>query len=763
VSEQAPEHPAVEYREGILFRLTLPIVQVILWLFCRIFYRMKVHGLEHVPKSGPALVVCNHVSWIDGVLLYFCSRRYIRFLVYGPWFKKPGLGWLLRLARCIPLDADSGPRQLIASLRAASEALERGEVIGIFPEGGITRSGFMLPFQRGYEQILKRVKRPVPIVPACLDHLWGSIFSHRGGKLFWKWPPELPRRVVLKFGTPVSADAKPWELRQLVTKLQADCFIYRNRWRKPAIRQFVRMAARHPFRSCLIDPTPDGKRLNFGMTLAGASCLADMLRPMLGESKMVGLWLPTTLGAALANIGVALLGKTAVNLNYTASKESVHSAIRQCGIKQVITAKAFLQRMAFDFGPGVEVIALEDIAPRISKLKKLLRYLAVICLPGWFLEHVLFGLGKHRLDDLATIIFSSGSTGDPKGVMLSHANIAGNLDSMLHAIDPLPKDRLLGVLPFFHSFGYTVALWLPLIAGASAVFYPDPRQAKEIGEFCRSYQCTLFVSTPTFLRFIIRRCGKEDFTSLRLLMTGAEKLPRPIAEEFNAKFGFYPLEGYGCTELSPVVSANLPDVKIREGYTQVGQKPGTIGRALPGVAVRVVDPNTWEPLSFGHEGLLVAFGPNVMVGYLNRPDASADAIREGWYGTGDVAKLDEDGFITITDRISRFSKVAGEMVPHQRIEDEIHRILQTNDRVAAVCGVPDDRKGERLVVLHTPLNGATVPSIHEHLTESGLPNLWLPTPRSYFEVPELPILGSGKLDLAKVNRLARELATNAPD
>jgi acyl-[acyl-carrier-protein]-phospholipid O-acyltransferase/long-chain-fatty-acid--[acyl-carrier-protein] ligase len=757
VEQENAKAPPPE-RVGVLFWAALKIAHVFAWVFIRTFYRVRVVGQENIPAKGPALLLCNHVSWVDGLVLYYNLPRPIRFMVFGGWFKKWPLSWLLRLGRCIPLDARAGPRELVKSLRYASECLQRGEVVCIFPEGGVSRSGFLMPFQRGYEQILKRC--PAPIVPIGLEGLWGSIFSWRSGKLFWKWPPKLSRSVHIKVGEPLPTDSKPWELRQVVSKLMADCFILRNPRRRPVHRQFVLRACKWPFRSCLIDPNPNGKHLNFAMTLAGGICLARKLRPLLSDAPMTGLLLPTTVGAALANIAVALLRKTAVNLNYTASTEAIHSAIEQCQIKQIISARAFRQRFKVELPSNVQIIDLEDIRDQIGPASKVLTYVGVVCLPGWFVEHVWLGLGKHKSDDLATVIFSSGTTGDPKGVMLSHANIAANIDSMLHAIDPVPRDRLMDVLPFFHSFGYTVALWLPLIVGASAVCYPDPRQAKEIGEFIRKFKCNLFVTTPTFLRFIIRRCHKEDFATLRVLMTGAEKLPRSLAQEFAAKFGFEPLEGYGCTELSPVVAANVPDIKIADDYIQIGTKPGTIGRALTGVAVRIVDPNTRETLPPGQEGLLLVYGPNVMVGYLNRPEATGEVIRDGWYSTGDIAKMDEEGFLTITDRISRFSKVAGEMVPHQRLEDELHRILGTNDRVCAVCGVPDERKGERLVVLHTPLNGRTVKEVHDRLAESGLPNLWLPSPRSFFEVPELPILGSGKVDLARINKIAREKAAH---
>jgi acyl-[acyl-carrier-protein]-phospholipid O-acyltransferase/long-chain-fatty-acid--[acyl-carrier-protein] ligase len=758
-----PKNPATGWANGplsLVESLAERTLRLVFKGFIRLIYRVRVVGRHNVPKTGPALLVCNHVSWLDALLILLSLRRRVRFLVWAPFTKVPGLRVLLRLARAIPIDSSGGPRQIVAALKEAGESLARGDLVGIFAEGSITRTGFILPFQRGFEQILK--KTAVPIVPACLDRLWGSIFSYQGGRLLWKRPQKIPYPVTVAFGAPLPPESRAWQVRQAVQVLLADCFNLRKKEHKPLQRQFVRMACRHPRRPCLVDPLPQGKRLTYGETLTAAVLLSRRLRERLDDQPMTGLLLPTTLGSALANIAVSLLGKTAVNLNYTASKESIQSAIAQCNIRHVISSRAFRERIKPDLGAGVRVIDLEDLPPTVGKVERVLTYVRILLQPGWVTEHWMLGLGRHTSGDLATVIFSSGSTGDPKGVMLSHHNIVSNIESVSQAIDLSPKERLLAVLPFFHSFGYTGCLWLPLLLGASVVLYPDPRQAKEIGEFCRRFKCNLFISTPTFLRFLIRRCDPGDFKTLRMLITGAEKLPRTVADEFEKKFGVEPLEGYGCTELSPVVSVNVQDVEV-DGVRQIGHKRGTIGQPLPGIAVRVVHPETFAPLPPGEEGLLLAYGPNVMVGYLNRPEATREVIKDGWYVTGDVAKIDEDGFITITDRLSRFSKVAGEMVPHQRVEEAIHSVLNTTERVCAVTGVPDEKKGERLVVLHTPLNGLSVQQMHQRLAASGLPNLWLPGPRSYFEVPELPVLGSGKLDLQKVKKLAVEFAAKSAE
>lgn len=732
------------------------VLRNVLWLFFHVIYRIRVIGMDNVPREGPALLVCNHVTWLDGFFILLSLRRRIRFLVWTPYTKIPWINWLLKLGRVIPISSEAGPREIIHAMREASNALRNGELVGIFPEAALTRTGFMLPFQRGLEQILKR--SPAPIIPTALDRLWGSIFSYQGGKFFWKWPRQVPYPVTVAFGKPLPADSSAPAIRQDVQKLLADCFNMRKNKHKPPHRQFVRMACKHPFWPCLIDGMAHGRKLNYAETLTGATLLARKLRPILRQEEMVGLLLPTTVGGALTNVAVAFLGKTVVNLNYTASKEALMSAIMQCKIRHVVTARAFRSRLPFDLGAEVQLVDLEDLAKKIGKVRKTFTYLSIVCLPGWFVEYWWLRLGKHKSGALASVIFSSGSTGEPKGVMLSHHNIISNVESVCQAIDPPHTDRLLGVLPFFHSFGFTVTLWLPLVIGASVVYYPDPRQAKEIGDLCKQHACTLFVTTPTFLRFFIRRSDKDDFRSLRMLITGAEKLPSNLAKDFADKFGIGPLEGYGTTELSPVASANVRDWEDH-GWKQIGSKAGTVGQPLPGVAARVVDPDDWhKPMPHGQPGMLLIYGPNVMVGYLHRPEETKRVIIDGWYVTGDLALIDDDGFIKITDRLSRFSKIAGEMVPHQRIEEEIHRILNTTDRICAVTGVPDEKKGERLVVLHVDLQDQTVGQIHKRLTEGELPNLWLPSPKAFHQVPELPVLGSGKLDLQRVKKMALELS-----
>ncbi len=730
------------------------LVRGLFWILGHTIYRVRTHGLSQLPTKGPVLLVCNQASYIDALLLLAVQRRPIRFVIWSPFVRLPIPRLLLHLAQVIVLNRKAGPRALIRSLRKAAEALGRGEAVCLFAEGGVTRSGFVLPFHRAFEQILERT--PAPVVPVCLDLTWGSLFNHRGRKFFWKWPQKLPYPVHLAFGSPLPPTVKAVEVRLAIEKLSADQAVARNQERLPPHRQFVRMAARHPFRTCMLDSLNRGKMYRYGEVLAGAWLVRDLLQPIVRDDRMVGIWLPPGAGGAFANIAVTFLGKAPVNLNYTSSAAVVQSAIRQCGIRKVLTARAFTARVPIDPGLGVELVYLDDLRGQVTSGKRIRTFLTVLCLPAFVLDRWM-GLHRHKPDDLSTIIFSSGSTGDPKGVMLLHRNIAANVESVVQVIDPRPSDRVLGILPFFHSFGFTVTIWVPLMVGASIVYHADPRQAQDIGDLCRTLRCTIWLTTPTFMRLCLRRCGPDDFKSLRYLICGAEKLPATLAHEFDERFGVLPLEGYGCTELAPVAAVNAPDWR-EPGPRQISYKMGSIGQPIPGVAARIVHPETLEPVAPGEEGLLLLYGGNVMAGYLGRPDATAAALHEGWYKTGDIARFDEDGYIIITDRLARFSKIGGEMVPHQKIEDELHVLVGTHERMFVVAGVPDPKKGERLVVLHMPLNGTSVRDLWQQLNCKGLPNLWLPGERDFFEVPEMPILGSGKLDLKRARTIAIERA-----
>jgi acyl-[acyl-carrier-protein]-phospholipid O-acyltransferase/long-chain-fatty-acid--[acyl-carrier-protein] ligase len=310
---------------------------------------------------------------------------------------------------------------------------------------------------------------------------------------------------------------------------------------------------------------------------------------------------------------------------------------------------------------------------------------------------------------------------------------------------------MVGVLPFFHSFGFTVTLWLPMVSGFGAVFHPSPMDGKAIGELAARYHGSILVSTPTFYAGYMRKVTREQFAHVRYALVGAEKLREPIAAAFQEKFGITLLEGYGCTEMAPVVAVNSPDYRDG-GEHQRGSRAGTVGHALPGVVAKVIDLETGEGPLIGRDGLLLVKGANRMQGYLGDPERTNEALRDGWYVTGDIACIDEAGFIRITDRLSRFSKIAGEMVPHLKLEEQIQALLDPAHS-CAVTAVPDDARGERLVAFYT--DPAIAPhELWERLCRTELPRLWLPKREDLRLIDAIPTLGTGKVDLRAVRQLA---------
>ena len=640
----------------VTYLLPDSLLRFLLWLLTHSIYRIKVEGRDNIPERGGALFVSNHMSFVDACLLIASTDRTIRFVMFKDIYEHPIIHPFARILRCIPISSQLRPREMIRSLRTASEAIQAGEVVCIFAEGQITRIGHLLPFRRGFERIMKGVE--APIVPVNLEGVWGSIFSFDRGRFLWKFPRRIPYPVTVSYGKPMPPTASPFEVRQAVQDLNAEAYRHHKRRMRTLDRTFLSTARRHPLRVAIADERV--KRMSWGGALNRTIFLALRLRSSWQDQKMVGILLPPSVAGALVNFAAVLMGKIPVNLNYTASAEVLASSAKQCQLETVLTSKAFLERVPLKL-PG-RVLLLEEIAAQPRPLERLRSLFLAWLIPRRWLVKILGQRSPRQLDDLATVIFSSGSTGDPKGVMLSHYNIGSNIEQVAQTFMLNRHDCLLGVLPFFHSFGFTVTLWLPAALGVRVVYHPNPLDLSAIRALVRSYRVTFLLATPTFLQAYMRRCEPDDFGSLQYVVVGAEKLPERVALAFEDRFGIRPLEGYGCTECSPVVSVNTRDFRAA-GFRQVGAKRGRIGHPLPGVTVRIADPETLQPVPLGQPGLLLVRGPNVMQGYLGQPEKTAEVLHDGWYVTGDIAALDEDGFLTITDRLSRFSKIGGEMVP----------------------------------------------------------------------------------------------------
>jgi acyl-[acyl-carrier-protein]-phospholipid O-acyltransferase/long-chain-fatty-acid--[acyl-carrier-protein] ligase len=463
---------------------------------------------------------------------------------------------------------------------------------------------------------------------------------------------------------------------------------------------------------------------------------------------MIGVLLPSTVAGSLVNLGLTLQGRIPVNLNFTAGRDAMETAVAHCEIRTVVTSRTFIKKLSIEPFSTASFLFVEDLLQQATSIEKARAWLA-----ARFLPRVQFA----KPQSIATVIFSSGSTGVPKGVLLSHYNVIANIEAIAQLFWIGPNDRIAGVLPFFHSFGFTVTIWFPLIAGCGVVYHPNPTEAAAVGELVEKHKATLLLSTPTFCAAYTRKCTKAQFASLRFVLVGAEKLREGVASKFREKFDVELLEGYGCTEMSPVVAVNAPTFAAGRG-TQVGTKPGTVGHPLPGVAVRIVDPASYAPLPPNTEGLLLVKGCNRMLGYLKQPERTAEVFLDGWYITGDVARIDDDGFLTITDRLSRFSKIAGEMIPHLRVEEAILQVL--GDGCCAVAGVPDEQRGERLVALYVHC-GITPSEVWQRLSATSLPRLWIPKRENIFAIESLPHLGSGKLDLRGVKLRAQALVMQA--
>jgi acyl-[acyl-carrier-protein]-phospholipid O-acyltransferase/long-chain-fatty-acid--[acyl-carrier-protein] ligase len=473
--------------------------------------------------------------------------------------------------------------------------------------------------------------------------------------------------------------------------------------------------------------------------------------------------MPTSVYGALANLGLTLDRRTTINLNYTFNVETLNDCIKRAEVRHVVTSKKLLQRFP-DLKLDAELVFMEDLPNRVTVLDKLTAWVDTYITPVSVLE-VALGLTQVRPDDLITIIFTSGSTGTPKGAMITQNAIVENVRAFIERLNLTEKEPILGALPLFHAYGYTVTLWLPAMTNLTGVYHFNPLDYKRVGEVAKQFKCTLFPTTPTFLRGYLRRCDADDFATVNTVVGGAEKLPQELMDQWESKFGHRPVEGYGTTELSPVVSTNVP--KSRRADYKDWLREGTIGRPFFNLEVRIADPDTGEILPVGTAGMLQIKGPTLMKGYFKDQAKTDEVLRDGWYSTGDIASLDSEGFIWITGRLSRISKIGGEMVPHSLIEEEIEKIINEEqgddidtdktEIAAAVSAIPDEVKGERIIVLLKEDVKISPQEICKKLQQAGLPNIWIPAPTNFHKIKSIPTLGTGKLDLQEIKKCVTKL------
>jgi acyl-[acyl-carrier-protein]-phospholipid O-acyltransferase/long-chain-fatty-acid--[acyl-carrier-protein] ligase len=725
--------------------------EVIAATLARLLYRVRCNGTEHFPATGGVLLIANHLSYIDPVVLQLACPRPIRFLGFQGLRENAFFDWVFRLSGAIAIS----PTNATDGIRRTIKALQAGEVVAIFPEGHISRTGQLMPILRGFEIAAR--KAGVPVVPAFIDGVWGSVFSFAENKYLWKSPRLMPTPVFVQFGAPIPPEkADPALARRVLLDLGALAFDERPVLRRHLGRECVRALARRPWHVEVIDRTAERRAVTAAQLLATAAAYSRYLRRTVPEQR-VGIVLPPGAGAFIANLAVMCAGKIPVNLNFTAGKAALEASMKIGQVTTVISADAVRQKVPAFPWPERTLDLRAEIAAMGGKPAILPWLVAAWILPNQWIANLL-DLPKIGDRAEAGLLFTSGSSGEPKGVALSHRNILANC-AQISSLSILPQSSsLLGCLPLFHSMGFTVTLWYPMIRGCRVVTVPSPLDTRKIVDAIRDEQVTVLLGAPTFIRPILRKAQPSELRSLHLVVTGAEKLPDDLYKAFMETFHIEILQGYGLTETTPASNINQPHPPMTTATAepQVGKKAGSTGRLLPGMTVRIVSPETGEEVPNGDQGIVWFKGANVFSGYLDDPQKTQAAFRDGWFVTGDLGRLDDEGFLFIEGRLSRFSKIGAEMIPHGTIEQKITETFsldQSEGPAIAVMGVPDKTKGEALVLLTTiPIS---LDDLREKLLGAGLTNLWVP--RIIHRVERIPVLGTGKLDLKRCRDLALEV------
>lgn len=718
-------------------------------------YKLNVQGLHNLPGQGGVLLLGNHISWIDWAIVQIASPRPVRFVMYKDFYQRWYLKWFLDLMGAIPI----GGRSTKTAMKTINEMLKQGEVVCLFPEGVISRTGNLAEFQRGFETAA--ADTGAEIVPFYLRGLWGSRFSRSSDRLGSSTRRGLVRDIVVAFGEPLPDSTTAEQLKSKIFELSTHSWDAYTQGLPTLPEAWIDTVKRNGSEMSAADSIGDSLS-NYRM-LAAAIAFSRKIEAQAKEQN-IGFLLPAASGSAIANMAALLRGKTLVNINFTASVDAQKSALERAHVKTVYTSKKFVEKLrgkGIDVDAvlqGMQVIYLEDLRSSIHKRTFVAWLIAVRLLPAWLLKMLV--MVRTTIDSPAAILFSSGSEGSPKGVVLSHRNIMTNVKQMSEVLNMEDGDVMMGTLPPFHAFGLSVSQFMPLIEGMPVVFHPDPTDAVNIGKAIARYRATIFCATATFLRLYTRNSRVQPLMldSLRLVVAGAEKLSPDVREAFKLKFNKEIYEGYGATETSPVASVNVPDrLDPNDFKVQLGSKLGTVGLPLPGTSFRIVDPDTMQELPTEEAGLVLVGGSQVMSCYLEDEEKTCEALVEQdgirWYKTGDKGYVDRDGFLTIVDRYSRFAKLGGEMISLGAIEQTIRDAMQMPELELAAVNLPDAKKGEKVVLLLA--DGSSPEAIRNALLSAKCNNLMIPS--EIYPVAEIPKLGSGKTDFSAVKKLALEL------
>ena len=731
-----------------LYRRPELVLKLIVAVMRRTLMRVRIVGQENIPLTGPVLLVSNHVSLFDLLLLQAASHRPLRFMMSEKVFNNLPCRRLLRGLGLMVVPPPRQTKAMQAFLEHCRNELQKGEILCFLPEGGISGSGGLLRFRGDIRHFIPQGCQ-VTVVPVRIGILMGRMLTFYNGKFHFKRPRKIPIDYSIRIGKPVSPTLTPFQLRQKISELGAEDEMNPQPREVPLHTRFLLWAKLLPKRQVFIDADAGGIS-NFRLLRNSLELSGILRKHNVGDSGYIGVCLPNSVELVKVLLGILFSDRTPAVMNFTAGEKVAIGAARRAGVTCIITSRAFVEKLGWEMIP--EMFFLEDLViPSLLKTKVLLQ---TVLLPRHILARTVAPLSAYNVQREAVLLFSSGSTGVPKAVMLRHRNINSDIFSLWRVLDWRHCDRICGNLPIFHSFGLFMTFAFPIHSGSPVVFAKSPLEAQLIVNAIEKYKITILASTPTFLASYIRRARPEQFKTLRLTITGAEKLRPQLTEKYREFTGREIVEAYGCTELSPVVSLNLSNSIFKLGLH--ADHPGSIGTPLPGVHVRVIDQETGLELQENQPGRLQVKGGLVMKGYLNDPEQTARVLQFGYYDTGDIGMIDEHGYIYITGRASRFSKIGGEMVPHESIEECISRIRNSHERDIAVSGRLDDKRGERLVIFYT----ADDLDPHEIITAmraEKLPNLWIPKREDFVKIEKIPHLGSGKLDLKALKELADQL------
>ncbi|MEM7468466.1 MAG: acyl-[ACP]--phospholipid O-acyltransferase [Pseudomonadota bacterium] len=718
-------------------------------------YRLQVVGFDRVPEQGGVLLLGNHVSWIDWAIMSMASPRPVRFVMARAIYEKWYLRWFLDFFGCIPI----APGNYKDALSEVSRLLDEGEVVCLFPEGTLSRTGHLTEFKRGYEQAV--IDTDAVIVPFYLRGLWGSTFSHSNEGLRSARKTGRKRDLVVAFGSALPKTTDAIALKQAVFELSIEAWDHYSDSLPTIPQAWLETAKRNSSELAITDSV--GSQFSNHRVLVSTLLLSREIAKF-NESEAVGLLLPTSSAGAIANMAVLLQNKTVVNLNYSSDAALVADCANRADINHVISSRRFVKQLekrgflSEAVFQGRQVLYMEDFAAQLSTAKKLSYSVLCKILPGYLLEKLFCRATDPTLR--AAILFSSGSEGTPKGIELSHRNLMSNLKQISDVLNAEANDSFMNCLPLFPAFVLTATTLLPMVEGIPMVTHPDPTDAAGTAKAIARYRATILCGTSTFLRLYVRSKKVQPLMleSLRLVVAGAEKLSNDVREQFKLKFNKDIYEGYGATETSPVASVNVPDeLDVGSWRLQRGGELGSVGMPLPGTSFRIVDPETLETLPSEEAGLILIGGNQVMLGYLNNDAKTDDVIVQiddkRWYKTGDKGKLDEHGFLHILDRYSRFAKIGGEMISLGSAETLAEELAGNADMQLTAVALPDDKKGEKVVLLYTG-SDVSPAELKQKYLDAGISNLLIPS--RFIPVGELPLLGSGKVDFRRSKELAME-------